>query len=225
MKVKMVVLAGMLLAAAPVFASGLTIDFSHPNTISGDTATYTVGSNTVTAVGYECSDSTLQSGCSTSGLSLFAKLGGVGETGLGISNGGDNEIDSDQFIQFDFGQLAHMGITSLTFNIESVQDGEGFRIFQSDAAGDPEDLLTTVTGNGSNNPNSIASATVTVSLDGDNFIDISSLENADTSNDVLVGGASSPNSATPEPGTLVLFGTGLLVAGFGLRRRSAGQSA
>lgn len=111
------------------------------------------------------------------------------------------------------------------FNMESVQNGEGFRIFQSDAAGDPEDLLTAVTGNGSNNPNSIASATVTVSLDGENFIDISSLENADTSNDVLVGGASSPNSATPEPGTLVLFGTGLLVAGSGLRRRSAGQSA
>lgn len=223
MKVKMVVLAGALLAAAPVFASGLTIDFSNPSTISGDTATYTVGLNTVTATGYDChGDNTLQSGCSTDGVSLFAKQGGLGETGLGISNGGDNEIDSDQFVQLDFGQLANMGITSLTFNIGSVQNGEGFRIFQSDAAGDPEDLLATVTGNGTNNPNGIASATVTVSLNGDNFIDISSLESADTSNDILVGGASS--GATPEPGTLVLFGTGLLLTGLGLRR-FAGQSA
>lgn len=218
MKVKMAVLAGMLLAAAPVFASGLTIDFSHPNTISGDTATYTVGSDTVTATGWECTDSTLSS-CSMSGVSLFAKTGGLGETGLGIANEGDNEIDSDQFVQLDFGQLAHLGITSLTFNIESVQNGEGFRIFQSDASGDPEDLLTTVTGNGTNNPNSIAGATVTVSLNGDNFIDISALEQADTSNDVLVGGASS--STTPEPGTLALFGTGLLLAGLALRRHAA----
>src|SRR5689334_1620890 len=45
-----------LIWAAPAFATGTTIDFGSPTTISGDTATFTFDSHTITAMGFECTD-------------------------------------------------------------------------------------------------------------------------------------------------------------------------
>lgn len=220
MKAKFVlwVLGLSLFGAAPAFATGISLNFGSPTTIIGDTATYTFGSHTVTATGYQCTDNTLGS-CSTTGVMLATKSGS-GETGLGIlGTDGDHEIQSNSFIQLDFSQLASMGFTSLTFQIQSVQTGEGFRLFESSTAGTPGTTpVLTVTGNGSNYPGSTVTSTVTVNFAQNQFIDISALAN-NTGNDVLLSSASgTTGGATPEPGTLALFGTGLLGLGCMVRK-------
>lgn len=213
-----------LLGAAPAFATGTSINFGSPNTISGDTATYTFDSQTVTATGYLCTDNTLAS-CSTSGATLVVKMDGAGETGLGMmgGTGTDNEIESNDFIQLDFSKLASMGIGSVTLQIQSVQNGEGFRLFESNTAGMPGTSPLSVTGNGSNNPDATVTQQVSVNFAKNQFIDISALENGGGDNNVLLGSLSTPPtgggpSPTPEPGTLILFGSGLLAAGFVMRR-------
>jgi hypothetical protein len=219
MKAKLlgVVLAGMLFAALPAFAGSVTIDFSTPTTLSGDLATYTVGLNTVSAVGYTCTSSALAA-CTTSGVNLFAKSSGLGETGLGISNGGDQEIQDNQFIQFDFSQLAGMGISQMTFEIGSVQNNEGFRIFDSNSAGIAGTLLASLVGNGSNNVNGISDQPVSVNLGSNAFLSIAANTGVGTNSDVLVGSTSFSPAPVPEPGTLLLMGSGLLLVGFGVRR-------
>jgi|GEM_PF-1494244 len=219
-----------LLGAVPVFATGTSLNFNKPNTLSGDTATYTFDSHTITATGYQCTDNTLNS-CSTDGVSLATKSGGLGEMGLGIAGGshGDNEIEAENFIQLDFSQFASLGITSLTFQIESVQNGEGFRLFESNTSGMPgASPVFTATGNGTNNPNSILTETVSVNFAQNAYLDFSALKSGGGDNDVLLGTMSTPSSGgpgpTPEPGTLVLFGTGMLVVG-GVMRRYLPRSA
>ena len=228
-KIALWVLGLSLAWAAPAFATGTTIDFGSPNTISGDTATFTFDSHTITAMGFQCTDNGLGS-CSTSGVMLSTKDDGDGETGLGIVGGphGDNEIQSNSFVQLDFSQLASLGITSLTLQIQSVQNGEGFRLFQSNTAGMPGTSMLTMTGNGTNNPNSVVTTTISVDFATNAFIDISALNSNATNNDVLLesGSMATPSnpgegSPTPEPATLALFGTGLLALGFAVRRYSA----
>ena len=228
-KIALWVLGLSLVWAAPAFATGTTIDFGSPNTISGDTATFTFDSHTITATGFECTDNGLGS-CSTSGVMLSTKDDGDGETGLGIVGGphGDNEIQADSFVQLDFSQLASLGITSLTLQIQSVQTGEGFRLFQSNTSGMPGTPMLTVTGNGSNNPGSVVTTTISVNFATNSFIDISALNSNAALNDVLLESGSmqtpsgpTPGSPTPEPATLALFGTGLLGLGFAVRRHGA----
>jgi hypothetical protein len=223
MRVKFVlwVLGMSLFGAAPVFATTVSVNFGSPTTISGDTATYTFESHTITATGYQCTDNTLGS-CSTSGVMLATKHDSGGETGLGLVGGphSDNEIESNSFIQLDFSQLASLGLASLTMQIQSVQNGEGFRLFESNTAGTPGSPMLTVTGNGTNNPGSIVTTTFAVNFAQNPFIDISALNTNADHNDVLLGSLSdSPGtSPTPEPGTLALFGTGLLGLGCVFRR-------
>lgn len=230
MKAKFVlwVLGMSLFGAAPVFAGTMSVNFGSPTTISGDTATYTFDSHTVTATGYQCTDNMLGS-CSTAGVTLVDKHDGMGESGLGVMGGphGDDEIESNTFVQLDFSALANAGITSLTFQIQSVQTGEGFRLFESNTAGMPgATALETVVGNGSNNPNEVVTTTVSVNFAANAFIDISALNNnaAHSHNDVLLGaipGSPAGPGAAPEPGTLALFGTGLLGLGCVVRRYMA----
>lgn len=88
--------------------------------------------------------------------------------------------------------------------------------------------MLTVTGNGSNNPGNIVTTTMSVNFATNSFIDISALNSSAANNDVLLGSGSMATPSgpigagpSPEPTTLALFGTGLLVLGFAVRRYTA----
>lgn len=159
------------------------------------------------------------SGVSTSSQNtqenLSCKFESVGESGLGIfTTGGDGEIDGNQFVQLD---ISALNASSLTLQIQSLQVGEGFSIVGSDTNGVfGTDPLASGTGNVSD-VNSIRNVTFSTSGSGSKYeyIDITGGGNCG-GEDVLIDG---PTSPTPEPGTYLLMGTGLLMLGFLMRRK------
>ncbi|MGB6624503.1 MAG: PEP-CTERM sorting domain-containing protein, partial [Candidatus Acidiferrales bacterium] len=220
----------MLVAATPAFASGVSFNFNLPGGKLGTSQSYTSNTFTVTAYGYKCDASSATSTKLTkcAGSDLYGKNGGVGETGLGLNGENDQEIGwngkkSDYVLGLDVSSLFAGHMASLTLDFGSVQKGENYTVwgYASNPFGTNVTLsnqLLSVFGNS----NSTADYTSTISLNSnDQFLVITS-QCGDVLLDSLSGTAPSP---TPEPGTLALFGTGLLLAGFIMRRRLAGRSA
>lgn len=223
MKVRMAVLsfAGLLFAASPAFAGTVSIHFNAPGGTLGTSQTYDSGN--VTAFGEVChatsATSTTLTKCNAQ--KLFGKNDGVGETGLGITGEDDNEfgwIDKkhDYVLGLD---LSKLNISSVKMDFGSVQKGENVTIwgfdsnpFSANGTVDLSSQLLSFNGNS----NSTADFTKTFSLNGDSFLVITA-----QSGDILVGSLYAQTNTTPEPGTLALFGTGLLLAGLALRRQAA----
>ncbi|MHB8410423.1 MAG: PEP-CTERM sorting domain-containing protein [Candidatus Acidiferrales bacterium] len=218
------VLTALFITAAPAFASGVNISFQNPGGQLGTSQTYTGNSVTVTASGYVCDASSAGSAslsnCASS--DLFGKNSGGAETGLGLFGeaGGQNEIgwdDSthDYVLGLDISSLFQAGATSMTLNFGSVQYGENYTIYGFAAnpfTGSVTLSSPLITFNQMVNEGELGSSTISLNSN-DQFLVITS-----QSGNVLLESASS-GSPTPEPGTLVLLGSGLLVVGFGLRRR------
>jgi PEP-CTERM motif len=202
--------AVIALAFAATFAVPMahadTWDFSSPSGDLGSSShTYTGsgGSLTITAYGF-------LSGAPGTPTNLYGKCCGVGESGLGIAGdqAGSDEISSADFVSLDMSNLVSNGIFGGTLMIGSVQSGESFMI----CIGSSLDTLTNcgsvIVGDGSNN--GIMSIPIIWTANND-VVGITGVNK-----DVLVADGF---STVPEPGTLMLFGTGLLSAAGFMRRK------
>lgn len=232
MKIK---LAGLIfgvifLAAMPAMAGSVSINFNTPGGQLGTSQTYTGNSVTVTASGYVC-DATSAVSASLSNCAssdLYGKNSGGAETGLGLfgEGGGQNEVGwdnstHDYVLGLDISSLFQAGATSLTLNFGSVQYGENYTIYGFAAnpfTGSVTLSSPLITFNQTVNEGELGSSTISLNA-SDQFLVITS-----QAGNVLLESASS-GSPTPEPGTLVLFGSGLLLVGFGMRRRFGSHSA
>lgn len=233
----------LFLGVSPAFAGSATFSFgfSGNNTTLNTSQTYTSHGATITAYGYECS---APSASSTSTLSncvaadLFAKNGGAGEMGLGLvgEGGGENEIgydagNADYVMGLDVSSLFHLGVTSMTLSFESVQPGEAFAVlgYASDPFANSSIALTNTKAwcgyqtAGCSYNGDTASAGIDLNAN-DQFLVLMSPCGAGGSNgnvngpcgsNVLLDSLTAP---TPEPGTLLLLATGLLVLGLAVRR-------
>ncbi len=161
---------------------------------------YTAGGFTITAFGYD--------GTRTA-VNLYGKALGEGEDGLGLVNdpSGDHEISGSNYIEFDLSSL--LNNPGLAMEISSVTGIDTFQIWGSDTFGSPFDTLL-FSGAPADNETLIA---LTGALGGYDFYTV----DAPTGN-VLVDSIQA-SSATPEPGTLVMFGSGIVALAGVLRRK------
>jgi PEP-CTERM motif len=222
-----------LFAAAPAFASGVTLsyDFSSPAGTLGTSQMYMSNGVSITAFGDVChassGTSTHLTSCTAS--DLYGKQDGIGETGLGLAGEDDHEIgwnDShhDYILGVDLSDVLGHGVTSLTMEFGSVQRGENISLwgYSSNPFGSSLSLTNNILSfNG--NSDSTADYSFTLPIDStDEFMVVTS--QSDCAGDILLTSASGmEQSQTPEPGTLVLLGSGLLSL-FGIAKRKFGAA-
>ena len=231
--IAMAALAAM--TAAPVHASTFTFGWVTPgdqNTVLGPSYSQTVNGLTLTVYGLTA-PATLTAAATAA--SLYAKNGGAGETGLGLANdpAGDHEISVAlrDGVQIDFSNaLAATPNATVTMGISSDQAGEGWALYGSNtlltvagnsktegALGEP--LLT---GSGSS-----ANPTTTVTLPDWGQYTYYTLMATDPGGkncdaNVLLGAVTingtTTVTSTPEPGSLILAGSALLLIGVVMKK-------
>ncbi len=189
--------AAMLLAAtAWANTDPITFNFDSPTGVLGTSQTYTAGGFTLTAYGFSSANTPTD---------LYGKNAGGDQMGLGIADLPQHEIGGSAFVQVNLTPLLAQ-FTSGMLSISSVQPGENYDIWLSSSLGV---LGTEIITNGTldNTPFPINFST------GMPYLGVS----AGTSGNVLLS-TLSVTATTPEPATLSLFGIGLFLAAFLIRR-------
>ena len=192
--------------AATAFASpalaGDTINFGTPSGTLGTSQTYTAGSLSVTASGYNASNVATD---------LYGKNAGGDEVGLGLANdpSGQHEIYFGQgYVQIDVSALLGK-VSNVSFFTNSTTQGEQWSVFGSNNAGSYSGaaLISGTSASGGNLP----------SLGDWKYYDFASTSQAGGKN-FLLGGLTI-TSSVPEPSTWVMTILGVGLIGAGLRRR------
>jgi hypothetical protein len=131
-------LGALVLLALVVPAQAAVVWDLNPNDqnapVGGSSHTYTSSGFSITAYGFDN-----HSGIGTS-HDLFYKnvspIGGATETGLGLVNTPNNELQTGlHFIQFDFTAALAAGMFNGQLSVGSIQQGESFAIFGSNTLG------------------------------------------------------------------------------------------
>lgn len=205
-----IVLLGLSLATCLTLpASTLIYNFSSPSgNLGSSDHTYTSNGLSIPAYGFS-SSSPLSLG---TGVNLFGKTDGAHETGLGLVNdlSGDHEIVPGSYIQLDLSGLTHA--TGFGIQVLSVQQGEGYNLYLSNAKGVAG--ATYQTGISSESAYTVPVADIQITP----FLSISA-----SSGNVLLGSATATTQA-PEPTTMFSMGMGLLAVAFFIRRKQSMRS-
>jgi hypothetical protein len=195
------ILAGGVAAfafALPSYGDSLNYSFTGTAGATGSaTDTLTSDGVSVSATGYSATDTTEQ---------LYIR--NDDDHGLGlISTALNHEISGGGFIQVNLSQLWAQHPTSVILNLSSVDPGENYNIWGSNAPGAVAGtlLMSHVT----------ASDISLLGLSGYNYITIDAPEGSVLLNSIdAVDGSGSGTSSVPEPGMLTLLALGLACAGF-----------
>jgi len=193
----------LLCFAAPASATTFLYNFNNPTGTLGISQAYTSNGVTVTAYGFNSSNV---------GVQLFGKNAGTDEVGVGINGtgSGDNEIQTNDYVQLDLTQLLAQNPTTLTMAIGSVQNGESWKLFDSATLGSLGTLFQSGT---TDYPNTF---TFNVSLlAGNKYLGVQA-----GGGDVLISSLQTNNIAVPEPATMVILGSSLAMSAFCKRRKA-----
>lgn len=195
--------AGML-AAPNVDACVYNLNTGAANSAIGTSVTI---AGTATP-GTTCGSSVTLAANGSGSPQLYNKQGGVGETGLGLTNdpSGDFEVTPGSFIQIDLNSVTNPTI-GLSAAGNSVQGGESWEIFGSNTSGT---IGTTLLHGPDTSMNEVTFTNPT----NFRFLDFTA-----ASGNVLLSALDSFDTpiGTPEPASLAILGASLL--GFGLMRR------
>ena len=108
-------------------------NFNVPSGPLGTSQAYTANGITITAYGFTSGGSP---------VNLFGKNDAGDEAGLGINGLSDSEIDTSHFIQLDLTNVIASGAQNAQIVINSVQSGEGYKIYGSNTLGSLGTFLT-----------------------------------------------------------------------------------
>jgi hypothetical protein len=174
-------------------ASAITWNFNSNTGLLGTSQNYTVSGFTVTAAGF--TNNTF-----ATPTNLFGKNNAGDEKGVGLNNNGDHEISGSNLIRV----ALPAGLTSLSFQMNSTTDDEGWQVWASNLATSGYALLLAGNDESSHSISSLFS-----------FLYFKAT-GQEGSNVLLTSISATP---TPLPPAVLLFGTVLAGLGFLQRRR------
>ena len=103
-----------------------TWNFVSPLGNLGATEPYVVNGITIMAYGFSNANAP---------VALYGRNDAGNEAGLGIAGTAENEIDTSNYVQLDFGAMIAAGATSGQMVVNSVQSGEKFNVYGSNTLG------------------------------------------------------------------------------------------
>jgi hypothetical protein len=137
LKITLLVLCGSaVFVASSSWATLVTWDLNPTNanaSLGASSQTFTVGGFPITAYGFDLSGSTPHT--------LYYKDAN-GDHGLGLVGTPHNEIQTTNFIQFDFTSILSQGFINGQMKFSSVDQGESFNLYGSNTVGTLGVLLT-----------------------------------------------------------------------------------
>jgi hypothetical protein len=207
---------GVSLATGSLAFADITFD-TPANTDLGPTYTFVLNGANIVATGYIHNGSVSD---------LFAKNGGGGENGLGLSSdpSGDHEIwfkgESKDFIQLDVTDALNKGATNFQFEMDSTTGGEQWEVSACAAAGLLCSNASSVKGSGEGTFIAVPS-NLSLSSPYLDFISFGCIGGGTAcGNDNVLLSAFTDTSRVPEPDSIVLLSTVVLgLAGFAFRRK------
>jgi hypothetical protein len=113
-------------------ATSVVILLNSPNGDMGTSHVFTQSGVKITAYSYAISGPRPD---------LYGKNSGPGETGLGLTNDPDHEINTSDFVQMDFADPLALKMAVAEFQMGSVQSGEGWALYGSNQLGSLGDKL------------------------------------------------------------------------------------